>query len=115
LVVLQAREEKERRRRAAAADVSRRADAAAAAERARVEALKASNRAWLTRLFPRGTSVRAGLRCLNMAVAPGAAGERAALKRARAYYHPDSARRRKVSLEDQVKCEEIFKALGALQ
>jgi hypothetical protein len=112
---VQAREEKEAKRRTAAAAATRRREAAAAAELQCVEAIKQDCRQWLTRMFPRGMSIRQGLRSLNMVVGPGAEGERSALKRARAYYHPDSARRRKVSLEEQVKCEEIFKALGALR
>ena len=88
---------------------------AAATEQALVERIKAEKRTWLSRLFAPGMSVRQGLQSLNVAVGPGVAGERAALKRARVFYHPDSAKRRDATLEERVACEEVFKALGALR
>jgi hypothetical protein len=112
---LQARAEKARKRQASAVSATRARERSAVAMRQRIEQIKAAHCLWLAHLFPRGMSIRQGLQSLNFSVGPGQAGERVALKRARVFYHPDSARRRNVSLEEQVKCEEIFKALGSLR
>ena len=112
---VQAREEKERKRREAAASERLRREAASAAEQRTIDQIKLASRAWLERLFPAGMSIRQGLKSLNVAVGVGAEGERVALRRARAFYHPDAAKRRQATLEEVVKCEEIFKALASLR
>lgn len=111
----QAKAAKEARRQQQAVKDGRAREAAAAIERQRVEALKVEKRKLVARLLPSGTSVRQGLRNLSITVAEGPGGETSALKRARAFYHPDSAMRRSASLEDRVLAEEIFKALGGLR
>lgn len=80
---MQAREEKERKRREAAAVERQRREADAAAEQRTIDGIKLASRAWLKRLFPAGMSIRQGLKSLNVVVGAGPDGERAALRRAR--------------------------------
>ena len=77
-------------------------------------ALRSELQAELGRLVLPGMSLRQALVALGFHPASGAAGEKAALKQARVFHHPDSSRRRGCTLRQQIMSEEIFKILGSL-
>lgn len=68
----------------------------------------------LGRVVLPGMSLRQALFALGFHPGPGADGERAGLKQARVFHHPDSSRRRGDTLRQQIMSEEIFKILGSL-
>lgn len=77
-------------------------------------ALCSELQAELGRLVLPGMSLRQALVALGFHPTSGAAGEKAALKQARVFHHPDSSRRRGCTLRQQIMSEEIFKILGSL-
>ena len=68
----------------------------------------------LSRVVLPGMSLRQALIALGFHPGPGSDGEKAALKQARVFHHPDSSRRRGDTLRQQIMSEEIFKLLGSL-
>lgn len=76
--------------------------------------LRADKQRHLRRIVLKEFNLRQALNALNIPASAGPAGERAALRRARIYYHPDQSRKRGDSLADQIMSEEVFKLLGSL-
>ena len=77
-------------------------------------AMRSALQGELDRIVLPGMSLRQALSALGFHPGPGADGEKAALKQARVFHHPDSSRRRGGDLRQQIMSEEIFKILGSL-
>jgi hypothetical protein len=110
----EARAAREAKRRAQQAACVAEARDAAAAVAARQQRMRQETRQWLAALLPQRMTVRSALAALSFTVPPGESGLRSAMRRARAFYHPDAACRRRLSEKELIKCEEIFKLLGTL-
>lgn len=65
--------------------------------------------------MPRGHSVGLVLRALRWEFGESAAEQRSALRRAKAFYHPDAAHQRTLPMLERLECEEICKVLNALK
>lgn len=106
-----ARAEREARRRQRRAEQSAAAREAAADLAERQQGMREEARRWLALLLPPHMPLRSALSLLSFGTVPANdAGLRKALRKARAFFHPDAARRRGLSERETIKAEEIYKA-----
>jgi hypothetical protein len=110
----EAQAEREAKRRAQHVACATAARDAAAVTAMRQQRTREEVRHWLAGLLPKHMTARTALAALSFTVAAGEAGLRSSMRRARAFYHPDSACRRGLSESELIKSEEIFKVLGSL-